>query len=249
MDYLAETKKYYANWLSVSPNLLNKDGIFCCYSPERDLVQEGYSKPFDFYGYISGQTVILTYGSKLEKDIDWIHEFFQSSKDLVEFKNLIQVRTGKNLQQDHKYYFSQLPSQLDISKAKQLTEQDYSDYLDFFKTMYPDSQAETWLASYFTEIVAKGYVFGLYLSEKLVSASDSPPMPYMKEKAVELGINTLPEYRNKGYGRIVFGAMLKFVTDTHKNPIVSCLSSNEASQRLIETVGFVKLADVESLSL
>jgi hypothetical protein len=249
MNYLDETKQYYANWLSVCHDLLNQNETFYLYSPERDIVQEGYSKPFDFYGYYSGRTVIISYGRKVEMDSDWIHEYLPSTTDLFEFKRIVKEKLGKDLHHDYKYYFTQLPTDIDTSKAKQLTEQDYPDYLDFFTTLYPNNQAETWLTCYFNEIASKGYVFGLFLGDKLVSASDSPSMPYLREKAVELGINTLPEYRNRGFAKIVLGAMLKFVISIQKVPIVSCSSSYIASHKLIQSVGFVKLADVISISL
>lgn len=249
MNYLIDTQKYYANWLSVNPDLLNQDGIFCSYSPERDCIQEGYSKPFDLYGYFSQHTAIISCGRKLEKEIDWIQESFQISNDLIEFKKAVEEKLGTYLHHDYKYYFSELPSGIDTAKAKQLTEENFPDYLDFFKSQYPESKAETWLASYFKEIASKGYVFGLYIDEKLVSASDSPSMPYMKEQAVEIGINTLPEHRNKGYAKTVLGAMLKFLSSNQKVPIISCASSNTASQKLIQTLGNIKLADVLSLSL
>jgi len=250
MNYLAATKNYYAEWLAVSPELLDQEGKFyLSYSPNRDTVQDGYSKPFDLYAYLSGQTAIVTYGRKLEQNIDWIRASVENNKDIAELKKVVKERLGKNLQHDYKYYFSELPSGIDFSKARQLTAKDYPAYLHFFKTQYPDSEAETWLADYYKEIASKGYVFGFYIGDELVSASDSPDMPYMKDNAVEIGINTLPAYRNKGYAKVVFGAMLKFINSIHKVPIVSCASSNIASQKLIESTGFVKLADGVSLSL
>ncbi len=249
LNYLAATKSYYANWLSVSSDLLDKKGLFCFFSPERDNIQEGYSKPFDFYGFFSNQAVIITYGHKLEKETECIRDSYLRSSNLIEFKKAIKEKFGKNPQHDFKYYLAQIPSSIDIAGVKQLTEKDYPDFLTFFKTQYPDSQPETWLRDYFNGNVRKGYVFGQYVGEKLVSASDSPTMPYMKDIAIELGINTLPEYRNQGYGKSVLRAMLRFVTSLQKVPIVSCSSSNTASQELIQSAGFEKLADVVSLSL
>ena len=54
----------------------------------------------------------------------------------------------------------------------------------------------------------------------------------MKEDIVELGINTLPEYRNQGYAKIILGVASRYVTNSKKVPIVSCASSNTASQKV-----------------
>ena len=150
------------------------------------------------------------------------------------------------MQHDYKYYFNQLPQNMDISHARQLTLEDYPAYLRFINTQYPNSDAETWLFAYFKDISAKGYVFGLFIDGALVCASDAPEIPYLKESVVDLGINTLFPYRGKGYAKIVLGAAVDCLVDLGKTPIVSCASSNLASQKLIESTGFKKLADVVS---
>jgi RimJ/RimL family protein N-acetyltransferase len=246
MDYLSVTKQHYAQWLSADPALLDQCGELCFYSPERDTSQAGYPQPFDLYGYFSHQTKILTYGNKLAKHAGWLQNSCKVSHDVEVFKNLVKENLGIQLQHDYKYYFTQLPPNMDKSQARQLTVEDYPAYLRFFKAQYPDSDAETWLFDYFSAITAKGYVFGLFINGALVCASDAPEMPYLKESVVELGINILFPYRGNGYAKIVLSAALDFMTDLGKTPIVSCASSNLASQKLIESVGFKKLADVVS---
>lgn len=249
MNYLEETKKYYAEWLGVNLELLNQEGMFFSYSPNRDIVQYGYNKPFDLYAYLSGKTTIVTYGQELVRSLDWIQASFKNTKDIIELKRIYFDHFGEILQHDYKYYFSKLPLNIDYSKSKQLKLKDYPAYLQFFKTQYPDSEADSWLGDYYERIVSKDYAFGVYVGDELVSVSDSPDMPYMKDNTIEIGMNTLPTYQNKGYAKIVLGSMLKFITNIPKVPIVSCTSSNIASQHLIESMGFVKLADVVSLSL
>lgn len=247
-QYLPLTKEYYAHWLSVPPPLLDMSGIYSQYSPQRDHQQEGYSEHFDFYGYFSGETAILSYGSQLRDEIGWISDFFTAKRDFQEFGKLVQSRFGATLHIDYKYYFDHLVD-VDTSRVKQLTLQDYPAYLEFFQTQYPDSEAETWLEEYFTGMVERGYVFGVLVDGKLVSATDTPEMPYMKDILVEIGINTLPGYRRQGYATMVVVALIKKILSEQKVPIVSCAASNSASQKLAEKVGFIKFADVLTFSL
>lgn len=250
MNYLAATKKYYAEWLGVSPELLDQVGKFyVLYSPNRDTIQDGYSKPLDLYVYFSEETRIISYGHTLEQSIDWIQSSFEKTNDIAELRRIFFDRFGIFLQHDYKYCFSELPLGINYSKAKQLSLKDYPAYLQFFKFQYPDSEADSWLGNYYTRLVSKGYAFGIYVDGKLVCVSDSPDMPFMDDKAVEIGMNTLPAYQNQGYAKIVLGAMLKFLINIQKLPIVSCTSSNIASQHLIQSTGFLKLADVFTLSL
>lgn len=247
-QYLLLTKEYYAHWLSVSPSLLNMSGIHSQFSPERDHQQEGYSEHFDFYGYFSDRTAILSYGNQLCDEIRWISDFLTTKRDFQEFGKLVQNHFGVQPHTDYKYYFDHLVD-VDTSHVKQLTLQDYPAYLEFFQTQYPDSEAETWLEEYFTEMVNQGYVFGVFVDGKLVSATDAPDMPYMKDILVEIGINTLPDYRNQGHATAVVIALIKKILNEQKAPIVSCSSLNLASQRLAEKVGFKKFADVVVFSL
>jgi len=250
MNYLAATKNYYAEWLGVGPELIDQDGKFyTLYSPNRDTVQEGYSKPFHLYAYFSGEATIITYGQALEQSIDWIQSSFENTNDIPELRRNFYDHFGVVLQHDYKYYFSKLPRGIDYFKAKQLTLKDYPAYLQFFRTQYPDSEPDSWLGDYFERMVTKGYAFGMYVGDILVSTSDTPDMPYMNDIAVEIGMNTLPAYQKQGYAKVVLGTTLKFIINNKKVPIVSCTSSNIASQHLIQSTGFVKLADVFSLSL
>ena len=134
------------------------------------------------------------------------------------------------------------------------TRDDYPDFLHFHQQQYPDANAAGWLESYFTAIADKGYVYGVYATsvsadQHLVSATDAPDVPYLRDHVVEPGINTLPAYRRRGYAKIVVGALLKHLLKTHKVPLWSCSSTNIASQKLAESLGYVKFADVITLTL
>ena len=247
---LEKTKRYYAEWLSVDPAFLDeKSREYFLYSPEREKIPEGYNHSFDMYGYFSGRLKIISYGKKMEPHISHVQDLIHSSNSLTELASSIKDEFNNQFMHDFKYYFTKLPLKMDVSKAKQLAIQDYPAYYEFFKTMYPDSEVETWLEEYFNNIANKGCVFGYFIGEKLVSATDAPQMPYMQDDLVEIGINTLPDCRGKGYAKIVTGAMIKFLVSKQLVPIVSCAASNMASQKLIESLGFVKLADVISLTI
>lgn len=248
MDCLPATQQYYANWLSVAPDLLGQHIKLCIYSPERDRSQVGHSRPFDLYGYFSAEATILTYGQKLNQQSEWLWNLLRNHSAPEEFIESAQEQLGRRLQHSYKYYFRGLPAGIDFSRARQLTIEDYPAFLRFFKAQYPDKEPETWLADYFANIAQKGYVFGLFADNELVCASDAPDVPYLQEIIVELGINTLVHQRCKGYAKIVLGATTNFLVCNSKTPIVSCASSNTASQKLIQSVGFVKFADVVSLS-
>lgn len=144
--YLEKTKRYYAEWLSVDPAILDEKNVeYFLYSQERESIPEGYNHSFDIYGYLSYQLKIISYGKKVEPHISHIQELIHSSNSLAELASSIMREFGAQFRHDFKYYFTKLPLNLDMSKAKQMTIQDYPAYYEFFKTMYPDSEMETWL--------------------------------------------------------------------------------------------------------
>ena len=65
----------------------------------------------------------------------------------------------------------------------------------------------------------------------------------LSEKYVDIGVETDPEYRGKGYGKIVVSKMIEEILRRGKTPIWQCHVSNEASKKLALSQGF-KVRDV-----
>lgn len=254
MNFLTTTKHYYAEWLNVAPAFLDVPGIHVIDSPKRDERQIGYSKQLDLYTFITERTIIISYGQRLRAEINAIERRFERADNLDSAKAALREHVVIAPQHTHKFCFAALPNDLDTSKARQLTRDDYPDFLHFHQQQYLNANAAGWLKSYFTAIADKGYVYGVYATsvsadQHLVSATDAPDIPYLQDLVVEPGINTLPEYRRRGYAKIVGGALLKHLLKTHKVPLWSCSSANVASRKLAESVGYVKFADVITLCL
>ncbi|HNT78347.1 MAG TPA: GNAT family N-acetyltransferase [Anaerolineae bacterium] len=161
-----------------------------------------------------------------------------------------QLRQHFDQQPQHAYlyYFNTLPDNIDTSRARCLTFNDYADFFHFHQQQYGECHQHDWLEAYFTAIARKGYVYGIYADGQLVSATDAPDIPYMEECIVEIGVSTLPHYRQRGYARSVVGALVKHLLATDKVPLWWCAYNNTASQRVAQSVGFVKLAQVLTIS-
>lgn len=90
---------------------------------------------------------------------------------------------------------------------------------------------------------------GVYADAMLVSCTDAPDMPYMGAQVQEIGINTLREYRGKGYAAMACGSCIRELTCRHKTPLWSTEAGNQASRRLAEKPGFNEFAEVVSVTL
>ncbi|MCD6285813.1 MAG: GNAT family N-acetyltransferase [Anaerolineae bacterium] len=250
--YLSITKRYYAEWLDVDPAALDSPGVFAVPSPRREERQAGYPRASELYCFISGATTVISYHRRFQDRIGNLVQLFAHDGDLEQTKaglaELLDVAPGRACTHAYKYRFVRLPDGLDTTLARQLIRDDYADFLAFHTAQYPDAHQESWLQAYFNEIADKGYVYGIYADGRLVSATDVPDLPYMADVVVEPGINTLPGYRRRGYARTVVGALLKQWLREGKVPLWSCSASNVGSQRLAESLGYAKLADVITIS-
>ena len=97
---------------------------------------------------------------------------------------------------------------------------------------------------YFTHLVDRGNLYGVYAGGRLVSAADLPDVPHMADIVAEPGIATLAAYWRRGYAKAAAGALLKHLLAQGKTPLWSCAATNTASDRLARSVGFDKIADV-----
>ncbi len=247
-DYLSITMRYYAEWLDVDPAVLDKPGVFAVPSPRREERQAGYSRPSELYCLVSSETTVISYHKRRQQHIDEVARLFARSIDLEDTKVGLAELLGVAPRHAYKYRFVRLPEGLDTARARQLTRDDYADFLTFHTAQYPDAHQASWLQAYFNEIADNGYIYGLYVDGRLVSATDAPDLPYMDDVVVEPGINTLPSYRRRGYARTVVGALLKRLLGEGKVPLWSCDFANPGSQRLAEGLGYAKLADVITIS-
>ena len=243
MNYLEAAKAYYAQWTDVPTQALNQPRILAVQSSKRDSLQPGYSRPFNLFCLVRHHTVIISYSATLQDKMPAIMKTFETSKALQD-REIHLKRVFPNLSHLIKFNYQGPPPSIDLSDVVELRLNHYDQFLRFFKNHAPDCDAETWLFEYYGSLVERGYAFGIFKNDELISATDAPDIPYMNEIIVEIGINTLEAYRGKGYAKLVVTAMLKHLLHTGKVPIWSCGASNRGSERLALSVGYQRFADI-----
>ena len=246
--YADATKQYYAEWTDTDPSVFDEQTVITVCSPKRDTRQYGYSRSFQLYCVITDSTVVISYSRRLEESISRVAEVLKHSKDSLQVIEILQSILLDKIGHNYKYYFTALPNNIDTSEAVQLGREDLQHYKSFFESQYPGVSFEG-MQDYFYSVACRGYSYGVFRENRLVCATDAPGIPYMRDIIVEPGINTLKEYRRCGYAKITTGALIKYLLETGKVPIWSCAAANEASDRLARSLGFVKFADVFSLSM
>jgi RimJ/RimL family protein N-acetyltransferase len=81
----------------------------------------------------------------------------------------------------------------------------------------------------------------LFCKGKLASTAYSA---FILEKKLEIGIETLEEFRGKGYAYHTCCALIGHCIENGLEPVWACKLENNASFRLAQKLGFVRCAEI-----
>lgn len=251
MNFMENTNQYYSLWLGEAGILSRPfSGIRWVYSPERNQIQVGYSQQFDLYILCQPERVVVSYGESISGAVDEIKKQIRIAGAVDEIKQGMASAFGSHCHHLIKYVFCE-PDKVyqTTSYARNLSAAEYPRFKDFFIKNNPGCKETDWLETYFMDLVERHLCCGFFDQDLLVSCSDAPDMPYMPDAVQEIGINTLESYRGKGYAAQACITCLKQMLQNGICPQWSTSVHNVASQRLAEKIGFVKYADVITVSL
>lgn len=251
MDFMDKTNKYYSLWLGEADILCRPfSGVRWVYSPERNQIQTGYSQQFDIYILFQPERTVISYGENIISEADEIRKQIQTARTFYEVEKSLVSVFGSRCQHFIKYVFDKPEKVLQAaSYARLLSPEEYLQFKEFFTANNPGCTDTGWLEPYFMDLVERHLCCGLFSQDLLVSCTDAPDMPYMQDEVQEIGINTLELYREKDYAAQACFTCLKQMLQNGICPQWSTSVHNAASQRLAEKIGFVKYADVITVSL
>lgn len=81
-----------------------------------------------------------------------------------------------------------------------------------------------------------GIGFSLYYQERLATTAYSS---FIFDKELELGMETIPEFRGKGFAQYACAALIDYCLLNDYEPIWACKLANTPSVRLAQKLGFV----------
>lgn len=95
-----------------------------------------------------------------------------------------------------------------------------------------------------SEFLNHGMGYCVMYKEKAVSWAFSAAV---SSDELDIGIETVPDYRHMGLGVAVAEKMIKFCFEHHKRPVWSCDANNLASQKIAEKLGFIKCSEYTTI--
>lgn len=127
--------------------------------------------------------------------------------------------------------------------CRKLQDTDIDLYLKMKLDLYPAVEPNTLIRD-IQRNIRDGIAFGVFEDEKLVSIAEAPAIGHMQDFIEELSVDTRPEYRKRGYGKVVVSQTTKAILDIGRIPLYECGFENEASIRLAKAVGYMEYGDI-----
>jgi hypothetical protein len=212
------------------------------------VAQSGYSRPLTVLGFVSGRRTVVSYHPDYTDFTKQAVAQFDPSDPIDSLRNGLESSFGVKATVGNKYCFAGPLADVSTEEVTALMLDDFGTYRAFFQRQHGADAAGEWLAEYFRDIVSCRRCWGIHVDDDLVSVTDAPSIPYMSDQIVEPGINTLAKFRGKGLATKVCAAMIAQVLRDKKVPIWSCRSSNIASSRLAERLGFRLLGQTVTIT-
>jgi hypothetical protein len=166
------------------------------------------------------------------------------SLPISELLNLIHHHFPQ-LRRRHDFVYTCITASLrpfNSSAVRMLTAADIAAFISLSKILYPkiDIACET---ADITRNITDGIAFGAFAESMMVTRSYAPHIAHLQDSVEELGIDTLDQFRGRGYGKAALFETTRAVLDLHRVPIYRTAAGNLAAQRIAEAVGYSKFAD------
>lgn len=91
------------------------------------------------------------------------------------------------------------------------------------------------------DFLNNGVGFSLFYNGKLASTAYSS---YIHDDKFELGIETVEEFRGKGFAEYTCSAIIEYCLENNYEPIWSCRLENIGSYKLAQKIGFIPSAEI-----
>lgn len=245
-NYLELTKQYYSEWLDIGINQMDKKGIVLIRTDKRKICPKGHSSNLEVYAVANNSSLFISFSSDIDNEVhisNNISNMITVDAGIAKLKALF----GEKLQHRKAHYFTGLRDDIDTSEVVCMKNENYPEYLAFFMKQHPNASPEGWLEEYFKEISEEKRCYGIYKDNTLVSVTDAPDIPFMEGIITEPGVNTLAEYRDKGYAKAVCAKYLENAISRNEVPIWTCWYNNIASCKLAEKLGYEWFGDLYSI--
>ena len=246
INHFEKTKKYYADWLDIPVEQLDVKGISLIETPQRRICPKGHPKNLELYCVAFTDSLYISFSPELDNEINF-SEVYKNISDTADGVSKLNTIFPEKLKHRKAHYFTELPKDIETSNVVMLRKENYEDYLSFFVTQHPNASPDGWLLDYFKKLVENNRCFGVFKDNILVCVTGAPDIPFMEGIITEPGIDTLANYRGKGYAKAACAKYLAIALMQNETPIWTCWHNNTASYKLAEKLGYKYFCDLYTI--
>jgi hypothetical protein len=255
MSMLMKYKAYFEAWLDLSIERIGKfNGISVSSSNMRYTPSNSWLYYTPLCAFETETAVFVSCIPDWEQDINDLLADATVAEAISRLRDFVKDRKEYALTDSyHRFYgIETLNEQIDHSSAIKL---DYNHYLQYCVFRHGTRPAiYEWLGSEpeitqdFRDMVDRNIHFCKIVDDKIVSMTESEGIPNEPDGIINLGINTINEYRRKGYAASTCAAFIKHNEHQGLVPVWQCDFGNTASQLLADRLGFSYIGNVYSIS-
>jgi RimJ/RimL family protein N-acetyltransferase len=239
MDIHKITNEFYSKFCCATEEQFSSNSsVLFVEDSRREETMKGYGCKFVIYAFISQKSVIVAYSPRYSNEINEL----KRNINLENARQLLENAFKRNLISRKLFEFTN-SSIVDTSGAKILDVSDYKAFEEFFLNinLHLDVSSVIWLKDYFQEKVKKRLFCGYFVKKKLVCVSDAPDMPYLDGVIQHTGVNTLKEFRKRGYAKKVCYLSAKNLLSMNICPQWETDENNIASINLAKSIGYKQI--------
>jgi len=156
---------------------------------------------------------------------------------------------------NHQFYgLAEKNTEIDTTKAVKLEMHHLNQFREYYKKLKPNmfesriTSPDDWFPQAYEEMINCRAQFCVMENDKIVCATDAEDMPNKPDSIINLGINTLADYRKKGYATAACAEFISHYARQGIQPVWQCSFSNSISQSLAKKLGFRYIGNVFHLS-
>ena len=230
--------EYNLFWNSYYRYMEIKDDEKICLRKRKEIINNKFHYPI-IISFIDNRVIYSVEKNYYENFIKDININSMINKE--EIKNYIKIFLQNKIQhfrikEMYRMYKNERRNDIDISKVISINNQQKKEYFNSFKIIRDDVYKE----KKWKEISKNNFLNGIIKDNKIVS------MGYISDINYGMGnivIQTIEEYQNRGYGKIVVEKISQEALKNGVLPIYWVENKNIASIKLAESLGFKKVVD------
>lgn len=252
---LMRYKTFFETWLDLSIEQIEQ---FCGVLVSSSKTRYAPSKGWLYYSPLCAfETETAVFISCIP---DWEHEISEIMTDATVSGAISRIREFVKKHKEyaltdtyHRFYGMEvLNKQIGPTSVTKLEYKHYRQYCVFNHETHPPIYewlgSEPEITQEFRDMVDRNIHFCTIVDDRIVSMTESEGIPNEPDGIINLGINTLKEYRRNGYAAATCAAFIRHNEQQGLIPVWQCDFNNAASQLLADKLGFRYIGNVYSIS-